>query len=57
MKWGIQSRFCPNCGCPLRDTKVTMKFVQSLMCGEACRADWERKYAAKILGHDEEERK
>jgi hypothetical protein len=55
--FGEQHRFCPNCGKALYDTRLTMDHVKSMMCGDACREDWEMKYARMILGKSAEEGK
>lgn len=52
--FGKQYRFCPNCGVKLYDTGISTTHVLSMMCGDACRREWQMKYAAKILGKDAE---
>jgi len=50
--FGKQTRFCPNCGKQLYDSKVEVNHVQSMMCSKQCMAEWEIKYARCILGKD-----
>lgn len=52
MKWGKQYRYCPNCGRARYDGAIRMDHVLSMCCDQQCRDQWERKYAATILGHD-----
>jgi len=53
--FGKQYRFCPNCGKSIYDTGVTTSHVLSMMCSTECRAEWNTKYAAMILGIDAEQ--
>ena len=55
MRYGKQYRFCPNCGRAHYDGVIQMSHVKSMCCNNKCRDEWERKYAASILGHDAEE--
>ncbi len=52
MTFGKQHSFCPNCGRHKYDTLLTMAHVLSMMCSDACREEWELKYARCILGKD-----
>jgi NADH pyrophosphatase NudC (nudix superfamily) len=52
MTFGKQCRFCPNCGQGMYDTALSMNHVQSMMCSDECRKEWELKYARMVLGKD-----
>jgi hypothetical protein len=52
MKSGRQYRFCPNCGKPLFDERITVGHVTSLMCSDRCRDEWKIKYSQMLLGQD-----
>lgn len=53
-EFGKQNRYCPNCGKHVYDSNLTMDHVQSMMCSDECRRQWEFKYAALILGKSAE---
>lgn len=52
MLFSQQLRHCPNCGEMMKDAKLTMNNVRSLMCSVECLHDWELKYARMIMGKD-----
>lgn len=52
MIYGKHLRFCPNCGGRHYDDRLSTTHVLSMMCDKGCREEWQRKYAAMILGHD-----
>lgn len=54
MKWGKQTRYCPNCGKKHYDTLVSTNHVLSQCCDSVCRDEWEIKYTRMIMGKDGE---
>jgi hypothetical protein len=53
---GSQHRYCPNCGAHHYDTNLVMGHVKSMCCGDACRKQWEIKYARMLLRQSADER-
>jgi uncharacterized protein (UPF0212 family) len=53
MIFAPQTHYCPNCGEKQKSAAISMNHVQSMMCSNACREEWELKYARMILGKEE----
>lgn len=53
MRFGKQTRYCPNCGRKYYDEKLSTNKVLSMCCIEKCLEEWQIKNTRMIMGKDE----